>query len=318
MTLNELIAQLKITAKTKIEVFQGIARWAIGQDYVLGEEGYGYVAGTQQTTDPYDTDCSGYVYGVYRKASEVCQAMGLGVILWKTGATWPRLTANGYKESSTRVTDGKYRVGDVIVACESSGHAFHIALIVEQVNGIWYEIEARGRAYGVQRYTVDSFLKRYSRAYVHRFSWVNLGEVPATKLLKFGMSGADVKAMQLRLNEHIGKTLKGTGYFGNDTLAAVERFQMLKKLEIDGIVGPLTQAELAKSPTYPTLRSGSGGAYVRLLKWRLQKQGYGKTLHTDNDRFLAETEKVVRVYQKAKGFEVDGIVGPETWGGLRQ
>lgn len=62
-----------------------------------------------------------------------------------------------------------------------------------------------------------------------------------TKLLKYRMSGTDVKMLQTKLGG-----LKVDGIFGPMTLAAVKRFQSSHGLVPDGVVGPLTNAELNK------------------------------------------------------------------------
>jgi uncharacterized protein (TIGR02594 family) len=58
-------------------------------------------------------------------------------------------------------------------------------------------------------------------------------------LLKQGDEGGLVRAMQLALTK-LGYPLKGTGYFGGATDAAVTDFQERHHLEVDGIVGPQT------------------------------------------------------------------------------
>ena len=66
-------------------------------------------------------------------------------------------------------------------------------------------------------------------------------------IIKQGASGVAVKYVQRRLNTH-GAKLKVDGEFGDKTTAAVKKFQAAKKLTVDGIVGPQTQAYLAAAP----------------------------------------------------------------------
>jgi peptidoglycan hydrolase-like protein with peptidoglycan-binding domain len=63
--------------------------------------------------------------------------------------------------------------------------------------------------------------------------------------LSYGDSGDEVKALQCELNA--SSTLWSTplslsvdGQFGDQTLAAVKKFQGCTKLQVDGIVGPNT------------------------------------------------------------------------------
>lgn len=65
-------------------------------------------------------------------------------------------------------------------------------------------------------------------------------------LLKSGMSGEDVKTLQLELKQLGYFSGTATGYFGPVTKNAVVRFQQANGLEADGIVGPKTFQALKK------------------------------------------------------------------------
>ncbi|NES64081.1 MAG: peptidoglycan-binding protein [Okeania sp. SIO2D1] len=54
-----------------------------------------------------------------------------------------------------------------------------------------------------------------------------------------GSRGNDVERLQMTLNE-MGYSLVRDGIFGSNTEAAVKEFQKDSRLEVDGIVGPLT------------------------------------------------------------------------------
>lgn len=81
----------------------------------------------------------------------------------------------------------------------------------------------------------------------------NLGSIISqiARTLKYGMSGVDVKALQIYLNTNgyiVAKSGAGssgheTNYFGLATKAAVMRFQKANKITpVSGLVGPLTRA----------------------------------------------------------------------------
>ena len=63
--------------------------------------------------------------------------------------------------------------------------------------------------------------------------------------LKHGDKGEAVKQLQDELNEVM--SLKEDGEFGPMTEAMVKAFQTMHGLTADGIVGPLTNAALAKA-----------------------------------------------------------------------
>ena len=157
---------------TKADDIRARALWLVGQEYEWGDEPW-YLAATPR--NPYDTDCSGLIYGVFRKCG----------IPWRTSAVWPRLTAAGYQGASTPVKP-PYRVGDVICF---GAPAYHIALYV----GLNETVEARGERWGVVRYRLDDpvngVFKRGGK--VRRFDWLQLGELteddmtdPQDQLLK--------------------------------------------------------------------------------------------------------------------------------------
>ena len=154
---------------------------------------------------------------------------------------------------------------------------------------------------------------------------------PAKKIyptLRRGSKGEDVTLLQTLLAKD-GSTLVIDGIFGIGTQSAVRAFQKKYGLEVDGIVGLKTWGKLcelyadldntkvdkvvAKEKTYPTIRRGSTGDNVALLQTFLSKDG--STLVIDGI-FGVGTQSAVRAFQKKYGLDVDGVVGPKTWGKL--
>lgn len=133
--------------------------------------------------------------------------------------------------------------------------------------------------------------------------------------LRKGSKGDDVKLLQEILNSY-GYSLKVDGDFGPRTEDAVKKFQKSHGLKVDGIVGPKTwDALLPNDPrSYPTLRRGSTGYYVRLLQQSLN-EFLTDALAIDGI-FGPKTEAAVRELQRTYGLVVDGIVGPETWNAI--
>ncbi len=73
--------------------------------------------------------------------------------------------------------------------------------------------------------------------------------------MKKGQSGNDVKALQAFLNAEVGAKLPVTGYFGNQTFAAVKAFQLKHATEILGpwvSVGKLKNQSAATGYVYKT------------------------------------------------------------------
>jgi hypothetical protein len=75
-----------------------------------------------------------------------------------------------------------------------------------------------------------------------------------TRYLKFGSTGEEVRKLQEFLNNNnfpvslrtLGSKGKETSFFGLRTKNAVKKFQLDRKIQVDGIVGPQTREELNK------------------------------------------------------------------------
>lgn len=77
--------------------------------------------------------------------------------------------------------------------------------------------------------------------------------------------------------------------------------------------GIQSDGSIPAAATMPLLKKGSQGEAVKKLQQTLNGKGYKLT--EDGD-FGNKTEAAVKAFQKANGLEVDGEVGPMTWGVL--
>lgn len=120
--------------------------------------------------------------------------------------------------------------------------------------GAGEEIDARGHAFGVvQRRIVDTSFTHWARLAVDYDALANapnpLPPVETRRMLRRGMSGNDVAALQAQLMK-LGYSLApygADGQFGGATRAAVVRFQRNQGLDADGIVGQMTWTALDKA-----------------------------------------------------------------------
>jgi len=142
--------------------------------------------------------------------------------------------------------------------------------------------------------------------------------------LEYGMRGSQVQSLQTQLNAR-GANLPTTGFFGNQTMAALKAFQRANGLTVDGEAGPATYKALQQSHTdaktsddhqascsltgSPALKRGSRGSQVRELQTLLNKTG--ERLSTDGI-FGRGTEAAVKRFQQSQGLSADGVVGPAT------
>lgn len=142
--------------------------------------------------------------------------------------------------------------GTIDTLPEIVGLALHTDGHIGYYVGDGYAVEWRGFSYGcVKTKVADRTWK-----YWYQLPFVSYDEsvelpVPVTytlgnRLLKKGMSGADVKALQELLMQ-LGYDLSSygaDGKYGSETQRAVTAFQITEGLEADGLYGDLTHAAL--------------------------------------------------------------------------
>ncbi|MFI7675235.1 peptidoglycan-binding protein [Actinophytocola sp. NPDC049390] len=147
-----------------------------------------------------------------------------------------------------------------------------------------------------------------------------------------GDSGRHVLALQLRLRNAGYEYLRGTGYYGSNTLRAVQSFQRGHGIRASGIVGSKTWHALVGSlPKIATtnfmgepafgIQPGERNEYeVRVLGGMLMRVHpyYGQDIFGGAARgvYDAPLQKAVRDFQRRAGIRASGIVGPKTWAAL--
>ena len=72
-------------------------------------------------------------------------------------------------------------------------------------------------------------------------------------------------------------------------------------------------ARTASAASWPVLSTGSYGPAVSAAQWLLRADGHDVAVDGD---FGPRTEAAVTAFQQAHGLDADGVVGPQTWGGL--
>lgn len=138
------------------------------------------------------------------------------------------------------------------------------------------------------------------------------------EVLKLGMNNEDIKTLQEHLIDLDYLELEETTtYYGEQTAAAVAKFQEDKGLKADGVFGQDSFEALGELIYYEPLvytgllREGVTGSQVQALQERLRALGY---LEIDNCTtfFGPQTKEAVMKFQKAYRLKLDGIVGQET------
>ena len=142
--------------------------------------------------------------------------------------------------------------------------------------------------------------------------------------LQRNSSGQAVTNLQNRLKSLGFYNGPVTGFYSDLTEAAVKDFQRSRKIQVNGIAGPQTQAALYSTnggsagggggTPSATLQRGSRGTAVTTLQNRLKALGLFTGPVTGYYGDL--TEAAVRNFQRSRNIQVNGIAGAQTQAAL--
>ncbi len=119
-----------------------------------------------------------------------------------------------------------------------------------------------------------------------------------------------ILSYQNRLKKLGYLTTEADGKYGNDTEAAVKRFQERSGLIADGYLGPQTIENLLSSNAQANaLMIGMKGTDVENVQKRLKELNYLKSV---DGYYGSNTEGAVRAFQERNSLSVDGKVGKRT------
>ena len=126
----------------------------------------------------------------------------------------------------------------------------------------------------------------------------------------YGEQSPEIESCQQRLKELGYLTTKPDGNFGEDTKAAVRRFQESNGLIMDGNIGPSTKEALMSADAQGNaLAIGAEGDDVTSVQKRLKELGYMSRV---TGYYGELTDSAVRKFQSANGLSADGKVGSQT------
>lgn len=255
-----------------------------------------------------------------------CSGLGMNWLYNKKKLASGDMTANGMKGKCTKIDKSLLCKGDWVFRVYKSGsdkgRAYHIGYVVDNNLNV---VESRGRDHGVVKKPFDSSYWNYygrpsffendiadTETYVTLFNRVLKKTTPM-------MSGDDVRALQILLNEATGLDLAVDGKLGNKTANAIEKFQKEKGLVVDGKAGEKTIEALGGTwvgevmifkrilKKSSPLMEGDDVVALQMLLNEENKAG----LKVDG-KFGTKTDKAVRAFQEAKKLKVDGKAGKNT------
>ncbi len=147
--------------------------------------------------------------------------------------------------------------------------------------------------------------------------------------IQYGATGISVSKMQSYFNvirtEHPSiPKLTVDAKFGDNTKAAVERFQAIMNLAIDGIIGTNTWSAivmefnqigipLVDEPTETPLQDGSQGLAVQKFQSYLNHVLKLEPELATDGIFGTNTKQAVMKFQAMYDLKIDGLLGNKTW-----
>ena len=194
--------------------------------------------------------CCAFVWWVFQQA-------GASDLFYGGRKTAHCATLLDYHKKVGQSVTGNYKPGDVIFFNFSGGtSAKHVGVCIEynKTKGTITTIdgntgtsnEADGGAVMYRTRSIKYIVGAYRPAYDNAAAVKPVRTTYAVELpiLKSGMEGDDVKALQILLTGLKHSTKGFDGKFGKNTETALKNFQKEKKLDQDGKCGPATWKEL--------------------------------------------------------------------------
>ncbi len=146
-----------------------------------------------------------------------------------------------------------------------------------------------------------------------RFGERVAGAAHSWPTLRRGDRGTRVRAVQHLLRQG-GQPVAVDGVLDGADVAAVRAFQRVRRLPVDGIVGPRTWESIVTTVMVGSHRPHAGAdRAVRAAQLLLADRGYAVSV---DGRFTGRTAAAVSAFQTDRGIAADGIVGPATWSRL--
>ena len=149
-------------------------------------------------------------------------------------------------------------------------------------------------------------------------------ETEVYQTLRRGSTGDAVRRLQKALKE-LNYPVNPDGVYGDDTIEAVEAFQRINGLSVDGAAGQATQVKLYSGTAKPYTEGGTGGTggtvtdevlrvgatgdAVRALQKALKALNYPVT---PDGVYGSDTMEAVMAFQRINGLTVDGAAGKAT------
>ena len=347
MPIGLFVSQLEAALNRK----DGYIMGATGQDpkkWSTGSWWFTQYSGSQKTKALYWRehaarvwDCNGLAEGLYKDYAGV----DINTKARYNYSGWCGTKAAGLIPAAKRCAGAAVFWGD------SASSIHHVAYLYKPVDaskptGDWYIIEARGVMYGVVMTKLSARKPNFWGIMDKYFDYGDTSDyVPAEpalgeRILRNGMEGGDVKAMQealIALGYDCGKW-GADGEFGPDTGAALKAFQEAEGLEVDGKYGPLSHAAMlaaldalqppAQVPEIPaeqipdqTVEAPAGNLTVAAGSWNVRTgpgtdyaiaavvHGGDRLLQAENDGWTPVVHNGEVRWISDKALEVNGNVG---------
>lgn len=269
--------------------------------------------------------CAMFVSWVFHHAGHP-----LGTIQTKNGIHHCQSAHNYYKEKGLLTANPQ--PGDIVIYdWEGNGYADHIGIFIKWANAEKTAIEAwEGNTSTSNNSDGGQVMKRIRsrnliKSFINPGVYPELEVTPVATSLSKGARGSKVVQIQKCLFD-LGYTVEIDGWFGDQTTTLVKEFQTKNFMTATGVVDSVTigaliedarQIAIAKSKfvSGSYLRRGNVGFMVTELQRALNTKDTKLKLPITGN-FDLDTLQAVKAFQTKNGLQVDGIVGPKTFGKL--
>ena len=172
----------------------------------------------------------------------------------------------------------------------------------------------------------DTFLKSTTTVITTSTSTsTTTSTIPTTTTTIFISEILNLEDAQYQLYELGLYTGEINGVLDNKTRTAIEEFQKLTGLVVDGILGPITKAALEKGEESYVAIGGTNVDTIQQITYSKDIENAQKLL-TDLEIYIGDidgingvaTKTAIKEFQKLSGLVVDGILGPITKAALEK
>jgi peptidoglycan hydrolase-like protein with peptidoglycan-binding domain len=269
--------------------------------------------------------CAMFVSWVFHHAGHP-----LGNIQRAKGIHHCQAAHNYYKEKGMLTSNPQ--PGDIVIYdWEGTGYADHIGIFIKWTSADRTAIEAwEGNTSTSNNSDGGRVMKRIRttnliKSFINPGVYTDVAVTPVETVLRHGARGSKVVQIQKNLYA-LGYTVEVDGWFGNQTETLLKDYQAKQGMAVTGFADGVTIGALQEDANQIAVAKSKfvSGSYLRRGNFGFMVTELQRALNTKNTKlklpitgsFDLATLQAVKDFQAKNSLDVDGIVGPKTFGKL--